>query len=412
MSSARDIRASRSRKRGNAKVQKTSAIFGLRLRGLLAYYDPATSCWKTYQATFPWASAKFSETWPDSGMTQNGSVYELRTSGRAISERECSLWPTAVAKDDGKTPEAHLAMTQRMGERDGTFANRTAITSLAVKVQTWRTARAEDGESCGNHPSKADSLTGVTRHWPTPNVPNGGRTSNVTNRREDGSKRQIDLGALANCWLTPHGMSNRDHKGKVGGCGGDEFALQANRWSASASTPAEAAAEPSMPMKTTPECCPLFAADGAEIEAQAALPMTGSTEEPESQPSPTDPERRMWQTPATDSFRSRGGERKDEMGLDQQARFFPTPAARDAKGTNLVSRTQRHGKKDDQLPNFVEHHFYSRPDPPIPAGKTSLPDGPTLRRRLNPRFVEWLMGFPIAWTEVDWSTGLAKSNEH
>lgn len=33
-----------------------------------------------------------------------------------------------------------------------------------------------------------------------------------------------------------------------------------------------------------------------------------------------------WQTPATDSFRSRGGDRKDEMGLDQQARtHWPTP---------------------------------------------------------------------------------------
>ena len=39
----------------------------------------------------------------------------------------------------------------------------------------------------------------------------------------------------------------------------------------------------------------------------------------------------LWQTPAVDSFRSRGSDRKDEMGLDQQARFsqFPTPAARD-----------------------------------------------------------------------------------
>src|SRR5581483_10274094 len=41
----------------------------------------------------------------------------------------------------------------------------------------------------------------------------------------------------------------------------------------------------------------------------------------------------LWQPPATDSFRSRGGDRKDEMGLDQQARLtqFPTPAARDYK---------------------------------------------------------------------------------
>ena len=37
-------------------------------------------------------------------------------------------------------------------------------------------------------------------------------------------------------------------------------------------------------------------------------------------------EARYWQTPATDSFRSRGGDRKDEMGLDQQARsHWPTP---------------------------------------------------------------------------------------
>ncbi len=32
-----------------------------------------------------------------------------------------------------------------------------------------------------------------------------------------------------------------------------------------------------------------------------------------------------WQTPATDSFRSGGGDRKNEMGLDQQAKQWPTP---------------------------------------------------------------------------------------
>lgn len=43
----------------------------------------------------------------------------------------------------------------------------------------------------------------------------------------------------------------------------------------------------------------------------------------------------IWQTPATDSFRSRGGDRKHEQGLDQQAREFPneqwrTPQCGDA----------------------------------------------------------------------------------
>lgn len=70
----------------------------------------------------------------------------------------------------------------------------------------------------------------------------------------------------------------------------------------------------------------------------------------------------LWQTPATDSFRSRGGDRKDEMGLDQQAR--------------------------------------SHQDQATPTGPQSSETSPTLPRRLNPRFVEWLMGFPIGWTEL------------
>ena len=50
----------------------------------------------------------------------------------------------------------------------------------------------------------------------------------------------------------------------------------------------------------------------------------------------------LWQTPATDSFRSRGGDRKDEMGLDQQARIaWPTPAARDY-------RSETGGGSDDE----------------------------------------------------------------
>jgi len=50
-------------------------------------------------------------------------------------------WPTPVANDDNKSVEAHLAMKQRMGERDGTGANRTAITSLQVMAQVagWPT---------------------------------------------------------------------------------------------------------------------------------------------------------------------------------------------------------------------------------------------------------------------------------
>ena len=93
-----------------------------------------------------------------------------------------AAWPTPVANDDNKTPEAHLAMKTRMGERDGTGANRTAITSLQVMAQ----------------------LSG----WKTPCVPNGGRISgNQTDigKHQDGTKAQIGLEneAKLSGWTTP-----------------------------------------------------------------------------------------------------------------------------------------------------------------------------------------------------------------
>mgnify|MGYP003335221662 FL=1 len=104
----------------------------------------------------------------------------------------------------------------------------------------------------------------------------------------------------------------------------------------------------------------------------------------------------QWQTPATDSFRSRDGDRKDEQGLDQQARFFPTPAARDGKGANgeehLENGTGR--KHLDQLPNFISHSFRLDPETPTDGGACSKS-----RPKLNPLFVEWLMGWPLHWTD-------------
>lgn len=131
----------------------------------------------------------------------------------------------------------------------------------------------------------------------------------------------------------------------------------------------------------------------------------------------------MWQTPAADSFRSRGGDRKDEMGLDQQARLaWPTPsAAQDTKGAQATAEAaiEREGR-GKQLALADRALIFSRPDLPIGTpGRMSWPARVrALRRllrwmtsrygrsvvrrlmktrhtrRLNPLFVEWLMGWP------------------
>lgn len=76
-----------------------------------------------------------------------GSLREIERKGSPQDLCQASQiagWGTPVANDDNKSVEAHLAMKKRMGERDGTGANRTAITSLAVQAKAafWSTPRA------------------------------------------------------------------------------------------------------------------------------------------------------------------------------------------------------------------------------------------------------------------------------
>jgi hypothetical protein len=129
----------------------------------------------------------------------------------------------------------------------------------------------------------------------------------------------------------------------------------------------------------------------------------------------------LWQTLAVDSFRSRGGDRKDEMGLDQQARIaWSTPASRDWKGANSEIHVTEIGggrRHMDQLSNQVEHSFL--PDQQTETlGETSSQTTPTSRRRLNTKFVAWLMGLPEGWTSPapinseDLETWSSHSREH
>ncbi len=151
-----------------------------------------------------------------------------------------------------------------------------------------------------------------------------------------------------------------------------------------------------------------------------------------------------WQTPATDSFRSRGGDRVEEMGLDQEARFWRTPrtitgGAETAERKQELGRTESGGGdlqaqvttwgtptsrdwKDGSSadadcptngllgrqvirnwPTGGPDCLSSRRDPEILVG---LPSSETSRnslqlsqqRRLNPMFVNWMHGWPIWWT--------------
>jgi hypothetical protein len=127
--------------------------------------------------------------WPTPNTPSGGrsvSTEKMDATGRTADGRKhtaslehavkFSGWPTPVANDDNKSPEAHLAMKKRMGERDGSNSNRDQITSLQVmaKMVGWPTpntvnngvgeesdAKIRRGMDPGLNPADAARLTAI-----------------------------------------------------------------------------------------------------------------------------------------------------------------------------------------------------------------------------------------------------------
>lgn len=87
---------------------------------------------------------------------------------------------------------------------------------------------------------------------------------------------------------------------------------------------------------------------------------------------------------------------KHSVNLSQEVQTWPTPASRDVKGDILdESMIRKDGKsRMDQLPCMASRFSLLDPPTSTPGEKSS-----TSARRLNPLFVEWLMGLPIGWSD-------------
>jgi len=115
----------------------------------------------------------------------------------------------------------------------------------------------------------------------------------------------------------------------------------------------------------------------------------------------------LWPTPQTDSFRSRGGERKDEKGLDGMARDWPTPMANDGckpSAGNRRTADLTHVSRLWMTPTARDHKDGATTLANTPVngllGRQVLAtpmagsDTSQQRKTLNPLFVEALMGWP------------------
>jgi hypothetical protein len=74
-------------------------VFGPSTPDSFANFDPATSSWRTSQLSLLEDSGEFSETWPRSGMTRNGTAYQLRPSAPLTGGTASGSLPTPTAGD-------------------------------------------------------------------------------------------------------------------------------------------------------------------------------------------------------------------------------------------------------------------------------------------------------------------------
>lgn len=242
----------------------------------------------------------------------------------------------------------------------------------------WPTARAEDSESCGNHPGAVDSLTGAARMWHTPKAHENAETSGtfVGRNADRGAHCFSGLGAQTAMWQAPATDSFRcrggDRKHEMG------LDQEARMWP-NYKTP--------LPNETSNEYWERMTAYEKE---NGINPADGGMH---------------WPTPRTITGGAESAQRKQELGrtesggsdLQSAAANWPTPATRDYRSPNAASHMDRStgAKHLDQLPNFIEHSFLPAPPTSTLGGKS--PSGCT--RRLNPDFVDWLMGLPPGWTD-------------
>ena len=278
---------------------------------------------------------------------RNGELYERPMLVDRTGESGRLCWPTARAQDSKHGEATDYEMSREEG-----------LDLLHVKAERMMrmrpTARSEGSESCGNHPGAVDSLTGAARMWMPPNLPLGGRKNTAeqvqAKGKTDNGKRQISLEGQTMHW--------RSYQTRLPNETSNEY------WERMTAYETENGIDPTV----GGSCWPT-------------------------------PQARDVKSP--DMEGSGNYERKMENGwtidLNSADANWPTPATRDYRSPNAASHMDRStgAKHLDQLPNFIEHSFLPAPPTSTHGGKSPS----TSTRRLNPDFVDWLMGLPPGWTD-------------
>lgn len=322
----------------------------------------ACSSWPTATATDSESSARSS--------TMTGVMH----SGTSLTDASRS-WSTPTAVDDGT----------RMGRRQNPDGRGGRV--LTEEVEHWPTPAARDHKGAngvdhleaGSGRKHLDQLPNFVEHlWATPSVPNGGRSpadeaDQVAAKGATAQgKRQIDLGSQARTelWATPRAEHASDSlTGQTKGFQ-DSLCFRPDPETSPPGGPSSSAGPDSRPLLSMEEIAPT---------GVWQTPCAGTNRKSE----------RAMQRSVNNGRRSGGGQ-SSSPGLEQQVEMvgetiWPTPAA------------TPYGSSQNGINGKGGTH--ERPSANTPGlEKMAQSMTPTSKAKLNPAFVEWLMGLPPGWT--------------
>jgi hypothetical protein len=291
---------------------------------------------KSHRLTDLYGSPEFELHWKSSDTLLGPRIDRLQARARPISGNGFGGWPTAQTRDGANSRSGQVSRT---GERRRNLDD-------YVELSGWPTPDAHPdlpnsgtnrGKNWGGErrrltPQGLGNVAAMSG-WPTP------RASDEGGARQQDGKRGGSLVEAAAGWATPT-QTDAERRGNVSTDPTPNANLNVMAgWASPAARDyrhpnARSYAERSNSTK------------GEQLPNQAHFALTG------------------WPTPQPDSFRSRSGDRKNEMGLDQLARTLAEPA-----------------------PDFG----------PDQSGSPASTEKPAERRVLNPLFSLWMMGFPREW---------------
>ena len=168
--------ASRSASPAKGEGSKTSGGSGRPSRASFAWWDQASSCWRTSQDCLLAGPTTYSETLPSSGSMRSGRLSERPTLGRRISGPGSSfsrgVYPTPAASAYGSS-------------QTGSNSDRPSAgtPSLETWAKGWPTPTARDHTStqasAETHARNSRPLSEFVGNWPTPTA---------SDRRRSGSE--------------------------------------------------------------------------------------------------------------------------------------------------------------------------------------------------------------------------------